>query len=104
MSLKITYTKKVQSTSDLTEYQCNELLQDFLYNSKGCIAGWEEVENKKDHNIISFICNYQEDNQNSEINYIRTKIIPDLQEVYQSKMEIFDELDTSGEMTINFTE
>ena len=104
MSLKITYTKKVQSTLNLTEYQYNELLQEFLYNSKDCITGWEEVQNKKDHSIISFTCNYQGANQNSEINYIRTKVVPGLEESYQNKIEVFDELDTLGEMIINFTE
>jgi hypothetical protein len=89
----------------LSEREYAKTLQKFIYDSKGCITGWDKMPDKTTKNLIEFGCELEgnDKEQNvADIHYIREKLIPDLEKNYEGVLSLDDKLDTTEEMTIYF--
>lgn len=82
----------------LAEYYYFKALQEFVYDTKGCIAGWERAEITDDKTIIAYSCTTY-DYGISDKGYL-LKDIDKLREFFNIKID--DSLETSGEMIVYF--
>lgn len=86
------------SKQALRNHEYHTSIDELIYDSGGCIAGWEMKRITEDPSILSYKCTTE--NKANDLSYLKNRWINKFQ--HYDNLEITDNLDVSGEVMLDF--